>query len=209
MKATWHAHSAISIHHSSFKTVGFFGKKDWTETDLIAGCVENDRRAQEAFYRRFFPEMWQMCLRHTRSEDCSMEIVNAGFLRVFQKLHTFEMRGSLEGWVRRIVWHALADHFRDKKRYAHFLVFEDRDEVVPETGLDQFFADDILQMVGNLPPASQQVFRLFAIDGFSHREISEEMGISEGTSKWHLNHARSILKNQLRQQENLSKTRVG
>ncbi len=138
-----------------------------------------------------------------------MEIVNAGFLRVFQKLHTFEMRGSLEGWVRRIVWHALADHFRDKKRYAHFLVFEDRDEVVPETGLDQFFADDILQMVGNLPPASQQVFRLFAIDGFSHREISEEMGISEGTSKWHLNHARGILKNQLRQQENLSKTRVG
>mgnify|MGYP000903453356 CR=1 FL=1 len=189
--------------------MAFFGKKTWTESDLIAGCVANDRRAQEAFYRRFFPEMWQMCLRHTRSEDCSMEIVNTGFLRVFQKLHTFEQRGSLEGWVRRIIWHALADHFRDKKRYAHFLVFEERDETVPETGLDHFFADDILQMVGKLPAASQQVFRLFAIDGYSHREISDEMGISEGTSKWHLNNARSLLKNQLKIQENVFQKQSG
>ncbi len=189
--------------------MNFFGKKDWTETDLIAGCVANDRRAQEVFYRRFFPEMWRMCIRHTRSEDVSMEIVNNGFLRVFQKLQTFEQRGSLEGWVRRIVWHALADHFRGEKRYAHFLVFEDRDEAVPETGLDQFFADDILKMVAKLPPASQQVFRLFAIDGFSHREIGEEMGISEGTSKWHLNHARTNLKAQLKQQELITRRQVG
>ncbi len=183
----------------------FLGNKDWTEADLVARCAANDRRAQEAFYRRFFPEMWQMCLRHTRSEDTAMEIVNTGFLRVFQKIGSFEHRGSLEGWVRRIVWHALADHFRDRKRYAHFLVFEERDESVAPAGLDQFFADDILRMVGRLPPASQNVFRLFALDGLSHREISEELGISEGTSKWHLNNARTLLKAELQLHENQSR----
>jgi RNA polymerase sigma factor (sigma-70 family) len=186
-----------------------FGKQELTEIELIEGCAANERRAQEAFYRRFFPEMWRMCLRYTRSEDTAMEIVNAGMLRVFQKIHTFEQRGSLEGWVRRIVWHALADHFRSQKQYLHFLVFEERDEKVPETGPDQFYADDILKMVGKLPPATQQVFRFFAIEGYSHREISVEMNISEGTSKWHLNNARTILKELLNKQENFHRSHVG
>ena len=174
--------------------MSFFGKKEFTELELVQGCVANDRRCQEAFYRRFFPEMRRMVLRYTTDEDRVMDIVNSGFLRVFKKLDTFEHRGSLEGWVRRLVWHALADHFREHKRYLHFLVFEERDQRVAERGLDHFYADDLLKMVSALPPSSQRVFRLFAIEGFSHQEIGLELGISEGTSKWHLNHARTILK---------------
>lgn len=177
--------------------MNLFGKKNWTEQELVAGCVRNDRRAQEALYRRFFPGMMRMCLRYTRDEDRAMEIVNNGFLRVFKKLDTFAFKGSLEGWVRRLVYHSVADHFREHAKYYHFLVFEERDATVLETGNDRFFEEDILREVRALPPTSQEVFRLYAIEGFSHNEIAERLGISEGTSKWHLSTARAKLREQL------------
>jgi RNA polymerase sigma factor (sigma-70 family) len=173
------------------------GKKTLTEQELVAGCISNDRRAQEAFYRRYFPEMLRMCLRYTRDQDTAIEIVNNGFLRVFKKLHTFAFKGSLEGWVRRLVYHSMADYFRDNARYLHFLVLEDHDKAVPETGHDRFFEEDILKAVQRLPPVSQEVFRLFAIEGYSHAEIAANLNITEGTSKWHLSTARQKLREHL------------
>lgn len=174
-----------------------FGKKQYTDQELVEGCVRNDRRIQEAFYRRFFPEMLRMCMRYTRDEDTAIEIVNNGFLRVFKKLHTFAFKGSLEGWVRRLVYHSMADYFRDNARYLHFLVLEERDEIVPERGNDIFYEEEILKAIGTLPPVSQQVFRLYAIEGYSHAEIAENLGMSEGTSKWHLSTARQKLREML------------
>jgi len=174
-----------------------FGKKKYTDQELVDGCVRNDRRTQEAFYRRFFPEMLRMCLRYTRDEDTAIEIVNNGFLRVFKKLHTFAFKGSLEGWVRRLVYHSMADYYRDNARYLHFLVLEERDQVVPEQGHDVFYEEEILKAVSTLPPVSQQVFRLYAIEGYSHAEIADNLSISEGTSKWHLSTARQKLREML------------
>lgn len=161
------------------------------------GCAGNDRRAQEALYRLFFPEMLRMCRRYTRDEDTAIEIANNGFLRVFKKIHTFSFKGSLEGWVRRLVYHSMADYYRDNARYLHFLVFEERDEAVPERGNESFYEEDILRAVLQLPPVSQQVFRLYAIEGYSHAEIAESLSISEGTSKWHLSTARQKLREML------------
>ncbi|MCB0534981.1 MAG: RNA polymerase sigma factor [Lewinellaceae bacterium] len=175
----------------------FFGKKKYTENELVEGCVRNDRRAQEVFYRTFFPEMLRMVRRYTRDEDTALEIVNNGFLRVFKKLDTFAFKGSLEGWVRRLVYHSMADYFRSNARYLHFLVLEERDDVVPERSHDVFFEEDILKIVGQLPPVSQEVFRLYAIEGYSHAEIAENLKMSEGTSKWHLSTARQKLRQQL------------
>ena len=174
-----------------------FGRKNYSEQELVEGCVRNDRRAQEAFYRLFFPEMLRMCLRYTRDEDTAIEIVNNGFLRVFKKLHTYAFKGSLEGWVRRLVYHSMADYFRDNARYLHFLVLEERDDVVPERSHEVFYEEDILKAVALLPPVSQEVFRLYAIEGYSHSEIAENLNISEGTSKWHLSTARQKLRDQL------------
>ena len=179
-----------------------FGSKKYTEEELVAGCVRNDRRAQEAFYRKFFPEMLRMCMRYTRDEDTAIEIVNNGFLRVFKKLHTFAFKGSLEGWVRRLVYHSMADYFRDNARYLRFLVFEERDDIVPEYSHDTFYEEDILKAVSTLPPMSQEVFRLYAIEGFSHAEIAANLNISEGTSKWHLSTARQKLRDMLVALEN-------
>ena len=184
-----------------------FGSKKYTEEELVAGCVRNDRRAQEAFYRKFFPEMLRMCMRYTRDEDTAIEIVNNGFLRVFKKLHTFAFKGSLEGWVRRLVYHSMADYFRDNARYLHFLVLEERDEVVPERGHETFYESDILNVVNTLPPVSQEVFRLYAIEGYNHAEIAANLNISEGTSKWHLSTARQKLRDLLNHQWGLEQQR--
>lgn len=177
--------------------MALFGKKNYTEQELVEGCACNERRAQEALYRRFFPEMMRMTRRYTRDEDTALEIVNNGMLRVFKKIHTFAFKGSLEGWVRRLVYHSMADYFRDNARYLHFLVFEERDEAVPERGHEVFYEEDILRAVRALPPVSQEVFRLYAIEGYSHAEIAENLSISEGTSKWHLSTARQKLRDML------------
>jgi len=173
-------------------------KKFTTDEALVEGCVRNDRRAQEALFRRYFDTMLAMCKRHTRDEETAIEIVNGGFMQVFLKIHTFAFKGSLEGWVRRLVYHSLADHYRKNARYAHFLVLEDKDAADTNPGgLGQCFETDILDALGTLPPASREVFRLYAIEGYVHREIAETLHISEGTSKWHLSNARQLLRTYL------------
>jgi RNA polymerase sigma factor (sigma-70 family) len=174
--------------------MSFFGKQKYTDEELVAACAANDRRAQEALYRCYFPAMLRMCMRYTRDEDTAIEITNNGFLRVFKKIGTFAFRGSLEGWVRRLVYHSMADYYRDNARYLHFLVFEERDEQVPERGLEAIYEEEIMTAVRKLPPVSQEVFRLFAIEGYSHAEIAENLHMSEGTSKWHLSTARQKLR---------------
>ena len=187
--------------------MALFGNKNYTEQELVEGCAANDRRTQEVLYRRFFPEMLRMCLRYTRDEDTAIEIVNNGFLRVFKKIHTFAFKGSLEGWVRRLVYHSMADYYRDNARYLHFLVLEERDEAVPERGHEGFFEEDILRAVRTLPPTSQEVFRLYAIEGYSHAEIAQNLHMSEGTSKWHLSTARQKLRDLLNRQWGLEQQR--
>jgi RNA polymerase sigma-70 factor (ECF subfamily) len=189
--------------------MAFFGKKTYTDEELVAGCTQNDRRAQEAMYRRFFPEMMRMCMRYTRDEYTAIEIVNNGFLRVFKKIYTFSFKGSLEGWVRRLVYHSMADHFRENARYAHFLTLEEHDRAVPENSLDPFYEEDILKVVRTLPPVSQQVFRLYAIEGYTHAEIAESLKMSEGTSKWHLSTARQKLRDMLTPPSNIILGRSG
>jgi RNA polymerase sigma factor (sigma-70 family) len=184
----------------------FLKKKKYTDEELVKGCVANDRRAQEAMYRRFFPDMLRMCLRYTRDEERAMEIVNIGFLRVFRKIGTFAFKGSLEGWVRRLIYHSLADYYRDRSKYLHFLVFEERDEAVPDQSNQTFFEEDIMKAVQKLPPVSQQVFMLYAIEGYSHAEIAAQLGINEGTSKWHLSTARQKLRDTLEKMGYNSKT---
>lgn len=178
-----------------------FRQKIRTEEELVKGCIANDRYCQEQLYRKFFPEMMAMCLRRTNDEEEAMSIVNNGFLRVFKKIHLYSFKGSLEGWVRRLIWHSLADYFRERQKYLRFLVFEERDAPHDSHPAYQLFAEDILKMVDALPPASAEVFRLYAIEGYTHTEIGEQLGISSGTSKWHLSVARQKLRQMIEELE--------
>ncbi|MBX2929226.1 MAG: sigma-70 family RNA polymerase sigma factor [Saprospiraceae bacterium] len=179
-------------------------KGPYTEKALVEGCIRNDRRCQEAFYRKFFDTMFRMVSRYTDDRDLAMEIVNNGFLRVFQKLDTFTFSGSLEGWVRRLVFHALSDHFRRQPKNVHFIDLEERDAPVSGNVLNSLYFEDIIKLVDMLPNASREVFWLYAIEGYPHAEIGKRLHISEGTSKWHLSMARQKLKELLHTHYNLN-----
>ncbi len=168
--------------------------KDFKEKDVVKGCAENDRRSQELLYKRYFPAMMQMCMRYTTDRDNAMQIVNNGFLRVFKKIDQFKFEGSLEGWIRRIVFHSISDFFKSEKKYLQFMVFEEKEKSTSQTALDNIYYEDLLKMIENLPDATGKVFTLYAVEGFKHREIAELLNISVGTSKWHLSEARKEMK---------------
>lgn len=169
-------------------------KKEYSELELVRGCCRNDRFFQEKLYRRFFPTMERMVRRYTSDPDVALVILNNGFLKVFQKIDTYTFAGSLEGWVRRIVFRSLADYFRSQKKQIPMLELDGRDAPTVEGALDRLFLEDLLELVDQLPPISKEVFRLYCIEGYNHREISATLAMGEGTSKWHLSKAREKLR---------------
>jgi RNA polymerase sigma-70 factor (ECF subfamily) len=191
------AKAAVQKHHM-FKT----RNHQYSEKEIVEGCVRNERFFQELLYRTHFERMIAMCMRYTDDRDIGMEIVNNGFLRVFKKLDTFSFKGSLEGWIRKLVYHSLSEYFKKHSKYLQFLVFEDHDTSVSANALSNMYEEDLLKMVDTLPPATKQVFQLYAIEGFTHPEIAKRLSISTGTSKWHLATAREKLKQLIKQQSN-------
>lgn len=170
-----------------------------TDEELIRGCLKNDRRYQEMLYRKYFATMLRMCMRYTSDREKALEIVNNGFLRVFQKLDTFAFKGSFEGWIRKLVYHSMSDYFKKDNKRLRFLDLEDRDDAVTQQALDNLYVEDIIKLVDKLPPATQKVFKMYAIEGYTHPEISKKINISVGTSKWHLNAARKKLKDLIKE----------
>ncbi len=172
--------------------------RKYTDEELVAGCLNNERKFQEALYRQFFPKMIGLCMRYTTDKEIAMEIVNNGFLRAFKKMDTFSFKGSLEGWVRKLVFHSVSDYFRKNSKYGELIIFEEKDVSSAAKVVNKLYMDDLLKMIKTLPPATERVFTLYAIEGYNHREIAEQLSISEGTSKWHLSEARTRLKRLLK-----------
>ena len=136
-----------------------------------------------------------MCIKYTRDEDKALLILNDGFLKVFQKIGTFRSEGSFEGWIRRLIYHTMADFYKKEKSYIRFIQFEPTDEKsMPASQSDMLEFEDLVRLLDRIPDRSAEVFKLFAIEGYSHEEIGEKMSISEGTSKWHLSNARERLR---------------
>lgn len=160
----------------------------------MEGCLRNDRYYQELLYRKYFQNMMRMGMRYANDKEQAMDIVNNGFMRVFKKIEYYSFKGSLEGWIRKLVYHSMADYFRKKNKQIRFLELEDRDDPVEQEALSNLYVEDIISLVEHLPPATQQVFKLYAIEGYKHHEIADKLGISDGTSKWHLSSARKKLK---------------
>lgn len=139
--------------------------------------------------------MMAMCMKYTRDEDKAMLIMNDGFLKVFQKIGTFRSEGSFEGWIRRLIYHTLADFYKKEKNYIRFIQIEEAEQYqTPATQSDALEFEELILLLDKIPYRSAEVFKLYAIEGFSHLEIGEKMQISEGTSKWHLSNAREKLR---------------
>ena len=170
---------------------------------IIKGCRQNDRKAQEALYKAYYRAMITICLRYTGNEDDAVEVLNNGFLKVFQNIQRYEpAQASLYTWIRTIVVNSCLDFIRKKNRTQQHYELSDATEVhVPAEAITKMKASEILGLIRSLPPATGAVFNLYVIEGYNHREIGTLLNISEGTSKWHLSEARKQLQQKIKLQD--------
>lgn len=141
-----------------------------------------------------------VCVRYTRSHEEAMDLLNQGFLKILTGLDKYKEEVPFEAWIRRIMINTLIDDYRKHKKYHETHELTDFDQVGFEQmwvaindGEKQLEADAIIALIQELPPMTRQVFNMYAIDGFSHKEIAKTLNISEGTSKWHVSAARKDL----------------
>lgn len=164
--------------------------------NIIKGCLAGSRRDQELLYRRHAAKLYAVCLQYSGNDDEARDILQEGFIKIFENLIHYKNEGSFEGWMRRIVVNTALEKYRSK----HNLYRVDDIDSIPEpdaapetddySGLE---AGDLLMIIRDLPPKYRMVFNLYAIEGYSHKEISQMINISEGTSKSNLSRARMIL----------------
>lgn len=174
-------------------------KKEIDERDLINRCLNNDRSAHEQLYNLHSDKMFSVCMYYAKNRDEACDFLQDGYITVFGKLHLFQFKGSLEGWIRRIMVNTALSHIRKNKKV--FDLFTSV-ETLPEHTEDNFDLDEIppkkiIKLVNELPLKASLVLKLFSLEGYSHQEIAEKLDISIGTSKSQLNRARSLLKKAL------------
>lgn len=170
-----------------------------SEEALVKGCIKNDRKIQELLYRKFSREMYSICLAYENDRDEAKDILQDGFIKIFLGIETFDNQGSLRGWIKRIITNTAIDHWRRFSKDNHFLSIDtlsslDQPFDTPNTSIN---CSDIMNMVSKLPSGARMIFNLYALEGYSHKEIAEKLKISEGTSKSQVNRARQLLQQYL------------
>jgi RNA polymerase sigma factor (sigma-70 family) len=179
-----------------------------SESDIIKGCLDNDRKTQEVLYERFSAKMYAVCLRYSKNADDAQDLLQDGFVKVFRNIDKFRGDGSFEGWMRRIFVNTSIEHFRKASR--NYNVTDTEDLSIEDTSLnalDNLAEKDIIKMIQELSPGYRQVFNMYVVEGYSHKDIGDILGISEGTSKSQLARAKGILKKMV--EEKLNQTAEG
>lgn len=167
----------------------------------IRGCALNQRESQKKLYNSFYGYAMSICDRYTSREEDASEILNDGFLKVFKEIHHFtpsytDVVSSFKGWLRKIMVYTAIDHFRKNNKHKNVTELDTAIIHLPaedETAVDKISYDEIIRFIQELSPAYRTVLNLFVVDGFSHDEISKQLGISIGTSKSNLAKARKQL----------------
>lgn len=170
------------------------------DPSLLKAAHQGDRKAQYTLYKACYPVLMSVCARYRRDEQEAVSAVNNGYLKIIQHLDRYPPQAPFEAWIRRIMINTLIDMFRREKKWRELTVLSETMEIYgascPVTyneAEEQLNAQFLENLLRRLPPVTQQVFNLFALDGFSHKEIGTMLQISEGTSKWHVSFARKQL----------------
>jgi RNA polymerase sigma-70 factor (ECF subfamily) len=168
---------------------------------IINGCLQNKRRSQEELFRLYYGKMLSVCMRYTADRDSAEEVLQEGFIKIFDKLEAFDYKGSFEGWIRRIMSNTAIDSIRKSKKNP-ILTDNDNDfkmgaedPIIEAEELEsiEIKAELALEAINQLSPAYKAVFNLYVMEEYTHREIGEILGISEGTSKSNLSKAKMNL----------------
>lgn len=168
--------------------------------DLISGCRDNDGKAQRALYDLLHPKMLGICLRYARDVDQAHDMLQEGFIKVFQRIDQFGGKGAFEGWVRKIIVNACLEILRKERSAGESIVEEHESMLVVEKGanpLEVLQAQDVLALVQQLPVGYRTVFNLFAIEGYSHEEIAKTLNVSVNTSYSQYHRAKAMMQRML------------
>ncbi len=166
-----------------------------TEEILIIGCQEKNPQAQQELYQRFSPKMLSVCYRYAKSREDAEDMLQEGFIKVFTQINQFEQRGSLEGWILKTIVHTCINHLKKYKKFTehvdliHAEALMSNQEYLP--GMLQ--AKQIIECIRQLPIGYRTVLNLFALEGYSHREIGSLLDIEESTSRSQYTRAKMML----------------
>lgn len=172
-----------------------------SEAEILQGCRDGNRKHQQMLYEQMYSKMMVVCLRYAKNEDDALDAFQDAFIKVFNKLDQFDGEGSLEAWIKRIMVNTSIDHLRKQKKHQNIISINEEitgyliDDEIEEDLLDKVNFNDLLGAIHELSPGYRSVFNMYVVDGFSHQEISEKLGISIGTSKSNLSKAKGNLKN--------------
>jgi RNA polymerase sigma factor (sigma-70 family) len=174
----------------------------FSESQLVVALQRGEARAQKITYEKYASRMMAVCLRYVANRDDAEEVLIDGFMRVFDKIAQFRQEGSFEGWVRRVMVTESLMYLRKNKAWRHEIPLDDMG-LEPDYGWADvnIDAETLIRLIAQLPDGYRTVFNLYAIEGYSHAEIAELTGISEGTSKSQLSRARALLQQKVRSLE--------
>jgi RNA polymerase sigma factor (sigma-70 family) len=166
---------------------------------LIESCIRGERKAEYDLYKATFSYFMSICVRYTHNQDRAKEVLNMGFYKILSNLKTYKQDVPFKPWARKIMINTLINEYKKEKHHSSTInyveeYYDNADYSDLNHAVTKINADQIYAFIALLPPASRQVFNMYFIDGYKHREIADMLNISEGTSKWHLNSAREKLK---------------
>ncbi len=169
------------------------------EQTLIENCLKGDRLAQREFYARYSKKMFGVCLGYANNRESAQDLLQEGFVKVFTNLHKYNGKGSLEGWIRRTIVNNTIDFYRRQaNQVASSELTEthltDNGDLNFNDALKELNVDDFLKITQELPEGYRMVLNLYIIEGYTHKEIAETLGVSEGTSKSQMAKAKKVLK---------------
>jgi RNA polymerase sigma factor (sigma-70 family) len=172
------------------------------EIDLITACLRQERKAEYELYRLTYPYLMSICFRYVNSREEANEMLNIGFLRILKNLDKYKPEIPFKTWARKVMINILIDEYRKEKKHRDVIEYiEEYNEVNDYSEFNHAMVkmdvDQIQAMITKLPKLGQRVFNLYAIDGYSHKEIGEMLNMTESTSKWHLHVSRNKLKDMI------------
>lgn len=169
-----------------------------TENDLIKGCLKRDRTYQQALFQRYAGKMLTVCRRYARHEMEAEDLLQDTFIKVFSNIEKFKQKGSFEGWIRRIAVNTSIKNYQKHSFQKERIGLEDyEDETVDPEAISNLSEEELLTLISELPDGYRVVFNLYAIEGFSHKEIAEQLNIGESTSRSQLVKARKLLQSRI------------
>lgn len=167
---------------------------EYTEKEIIEGCLKNEAKFQELLYRNSSAQLYAVCVGYTKNKEEAKDLLQEGFMRIFKNIHTFQNEAPLQAWMRRIVVNTAIDYYRKSLRSIKTADYNEEVELADVSmNLQQLDLNYFKNIIAKMPDGYRVIFNLYAVEGYNHREISELIGISEGTSKSQFSRARKYL----------------